>query len=280
MNYIKLVCKIADRYQEPFIAELMDLDFYGFEQFDDKLIAYVEKPRYNDSNRELIEQKLAGYLGASFIEIEDVAEKNWNETWEQSIQPQRVGRFLVKPTWSGEKPTEDEILLEIDPKMAFGTGYHATTRLMLRGLQNLNLKNQRVLDAGTGTGILAIAAVKLGAQSAIGFDIDPWSEQNAAENILINRVSDAVEIRLGSIDQIHENEMFDATLANINRNVILELIPMFVKHTQPGGTIYLTGLLEADEDIIRKKLSDEPVQIEDIFHEEEWILFSLKKDGL
>ncbi len=117
MNYIKLVCDIADRYQEPFIAELMDLDFYGFEQFDDKLIAYVEKPRYNDSNRELIEQKLAGYPGASFLEIEDVAEKNWNETWEQSIQPQRIGRFFVKPTWSGEKPTDDEILLEIDPNI-------------------------------------------------------------------------------------------------------------------------------------------------------------------
>ncbi|MEX0906228.1 MAG: 50S ribosomal protein L11 methyltransferase [Balneolaceae bacterium] len=277
MNYIKLVFKIADRYQEHFIAELMDLDFYGFEQFDDQLIAFVEKPRYNDANREYIEQLIAAFPGASFLETEDVAEQNWNQTWEQSIQPQRIGPFLVKPTWSAGQPAKDEILLEIDPKMAFGTGYHATTRLMLRQLTNLEFQGKKVLDAGTGTGILSIAAVKLGAKQAVGFDVDPWSEVNAKENSLINGVDENVEIRFGGIEQVHDKEVFDVTLANINRNVILELTDHLIKYTRPGGDICLSGLLDSDEDIIRNRLKDEPVEIIDFKQEEEWILFHLVK---
>lgn len=277
MNYLKLVFNLDEQYQELFIAELMDLDFYGFEQFDDQLIAFVEKPRYNDANREYIEQLVAVWPGASFQETEDIPEQNWNETWEQSIQPQRIGPFLVKPTWSGEQPSADEILLEIDPKMAFGTGYHATTRLMLKQLSGMELKGKRVLDAGTGTGILAIAAVKLGAKQAVGFDVDPWSEVNARENALINQADDKIVIRFGGMEQVDDEEIFDVTLANINRNVILELIPDLVKHTSEGGIICLSGLLDSDEDIIRSRLKDEPVEVVDFRQEEEWILFSLEK---
>ncbi|MCC5914478.1 MAG: 50S ribosomal protein L11 methyltransferase [Balneolaceae bacterium] len=275
MNYIKLVFQIDDRYQEQFIAELMDLDFYGFEQEDERLIAYVEKPRYNDSNREYIEQLIGIYPGAAFLETSDIAEQNWNQTWEESIQPQTIGKFLVRPTWSAAKPGSDQILLEIDPKMAFGTGYHATTRLILRQLSRINFKGMEVLDAGTGTGILAIAAVKLGAKSAIGFDLDPWSEKNALENAAQNGVEDQVDIRFGGIEQIRKEEMFDVALANINRNVILELIPILVQHTKKGGNICLTGLLDTDEDVVRERLSGEPVDIIDLQQEDEWILFHL-----
>lgn len=275
MNYIKLVFQIDDRYQEQFIAELMDLDFYGFEQEDERLIAYVEKPRYNDSNREYIEQLIGIYPGAAFLETSDIAEQNWNQTWEESIQPQSIGKFLVRPTWSAAEPDSDQILLEIDPKMAFGTGYHATTRLILRQLSRINFKGMEVLDAGTGTGILAIAAVKLGAKSSVGFDLDPWSEKNAIENAAQNGVENQVDIRFGGIEQIRKEEMFDVSLANINRNVILELIPILVQHTKKGGNICLTGLLDTDEDVVRERLSGEPVDIIDLQQEDEWILFHL-----
>jgi ribosomal protein L11 methyltransferase len=278
MNYVKLVFEIDEKYQELFIAELMELDFYGFEQFDDKLIAYVEKPRYNDTNREFIEQVIASFPGASFTETEDIEEKNWNETWEQTIQPQVIGPFLVKPTWASAQPAKGQILLEIDPKMAFGTGYHATTRLMLRQLEKLDFRDKLVLDAGTGTGILAIAAARLGAKKAIGFDFDPWSEANANENTLINGVSDRVEIRFGGIEQIRKNEIFDISLANINRNVILELIPVLMQHTKPGGVICLSGLLASDEDVVRERLVNEPVSVTDFKREEEWILFEIHVD--
>lgn len=279
MNYLKLIFDLEDRYQEQFIAELLDLDFYGFEQFDDKLIAYVEKPRYNDSNRERIEQLITIYPDASFSEIEDIEDQNWNETWEKTIQPQRIGTFLVKPTWSDEKPGTGELLLEIDPKMSFGTGYHATTRLMLRELESIDFKGKHVLDAGTGTGILAIAAVKLGAGKVIGFDNDPLCEINAKENVLINRTAKVVEIRLGGHEQIKEDERFDVTLANINRNVILEMLPTLINCTNEGGVICLTGLLDSDESAIRSQLAGEPVDITGFEHEDEWILFHLNKQG-
>ncbi|MEX0944711.1 MAG: 50S ribosomal protein L11 methyltransferase [Balneolaceae bacterium] len=277
MKYIQLEFMLPDSIHEQFIAELAEMDFYGFEQFDNRLVAYIETPRYNDSNRELIEQLVSLVPDASFCEKDQIEEKNWNEAWEQTIQPQRVGQFFIKPTWSLEEPESGEILLEIDPKMAFGTGYHATTRLILRQLSKIDFRQKMVMDAGTGTGILAIASVKLGAQKAIGFDIDPWSKNNAYENAMINGVSEQVYIRFGSLDQIKPEEFFDITLANINRNIILDLIPFFVEKTKISGSICLTGLLISDEEVIREKLQNEPVDIIDIQTEEEWILFHLIK---
>ncbi len=279
MKYIQLEFELEDRFHELFIAELTDLDFYGFEQFDNLLVAYIEAPRFNDTSREFIEQLISSFPGAHYKEKDQIEEKNWNEVWEQTIQPQRIGSFLVKPTWSDEKALNHEILLEIDPKMAFGTGYHATTRLILKEMERIDFQNKSVLDAGTGTGILAIASVKLGADKAVGFDIDPWSKENAHENALINGVTDQVEIRYGSTEQIGEAEKFDIILANINRNIILEWIPFFVNHTSKNGVICLTGLLDTDESAIRDRLQDLPVNILDLKHENEWILFHLKKSS-
>lgn len=277
MNYLRVEFKLSPDLHEFFIAELIDLDFYGFEQFDDKLVAYIDKQRFNDSNREYLEQLISAYSGDSFLEFEDIPEQNWNETWEQTIQPQRIGKFLVKPTWSKEIPAEDEILLEIDPKMSFGTGYHATTRLMLRQIQEIQLGRKNVLDAGTGTGILAIAAVKLGASKAVGFDNDSWSRDNARENTLLNRVDESVEIRFGGIETVDDLESFDVTLANINRNVLLEILPFLVSHTKEGGIICLSGLLEKDEDAIRDKVEKLPAQVTAFEQEEEWILMQILK---
>jgi ribosomal protein L11 methyltransferase len=279
IKYLKLIFQIPDESQELLIAELMDMDFYGFEQFDDKLIAYVESSRFNDTNREYIEQIVTVYPGASFVEMDGVEEKNWNESWEQTIRPQQIGRFLVRPTWSHEQTPKDKILLEIDPKMAFGTGYHATTRLMLRKFSDIDFLNKTVLDAGTGTGILAIAAIKLGAKKAVGFDIDTWSQQNAFENALINGVETDFDIRLGGFEQVRKQEQFDITVANINRNVILEYCETLIKHTKPSGVICLSGLLESDESIIRDRLNKLPVHILGLEYEEEWILFHLEKTG-
>lgn len=279
MSYLKFVFSIPEHLHEHFIAELMDLDFYGFEQFDDELIAYVEKRRFNDSNREHIEQLTALFPGSSVREMDEVEEQNWNEGWEKSIQPQVIGSFLVKPTWSDAKPAERQILLEIDPKMAFGTGYHATTRLALRKISELECTGLRVMDAGTGTGILGIAAIKKGASNVAGFDTDPWSENNAVENTYINEVQDRFDVRLGGIEQIGDNEMFDFSIANINRNVILEILEFLAEQTNPGGQVLVTGLLHTDEAVIRQKLSALPLKVIDMTSEDEWILFHLKKES-
>lgn len=280
MNFIQLEFYLPDDLHEQFIAELLDHDFHGFEQKENKLVAYIEAPRYNDTVREFIEQMVLLVPDTSFKEIASIEERNWNEVWEQTIQPQRIGPFLVKPTWSHEKAMISDILLEIDPKMAFGTGYHETTRLMLRQIPLIDFTDKVVMDAGTGTGILAIAAIKSGASMSIGFDVDPWSDVNARENAIINRVDDQLDIRLGGAEVIKDSEYFDIILANINRNVIMDLIPFFVNRTKSGGTIMLTGLLDRDELMIREKLIDEPVDILDLRQEGEWILFQLRKHEL
>lgn len=280
MNYLKLILEVSDDHQEYLIAELMDMDFYGFEQHDDRLIAYVEKPRFNDTNREVIEQMVASLPGASFVELSDLAEENWNATWEESIQPQTIGSFFVRPTWSVEQPPEGKTVLEIDPKMSFGTGYHATTRLMLHQIDRLNCEGKRVLDAGTGTGILAIAACKKGASRVIGFDFDPWSERNANENALINGVGSRLEIRLGGFEQVEDEDPFDLVLANINRNVILEFLGDMIQKLNADGILSLSGLLSTDEERLREELKKYPVQIFGLEREEEWMMLQIEKTKL
>lgn len=190
MDYIELRISIKDDFQELLIAELFDRDFEGFEQDDDLLVATIPANRFDDSKREEIE-RLVMALGtdSSILSEKVIGPQNWNEEWERTIQPQTIGKFFVHPTWkSHDGDLGDKIELMIDPKMAFGTGYHATTRVMLEWIPEVVQASDKVLDAGTGTGILGIAALKLGAESVFGFDIDEWSETNAKENILLNEV--------------------------------------------------------------------------------------------
>ncbi|MDX1592316.1 MAG: 50S ribosomal protein L11 methyltransferase, partial [Balneolaceae bacterium] len=190
---------------------------------------------------------------------------------------QTIGKFFVKPTWADAAPSGDQIFLEIDPKMAFGTGYHATTRLVLNQLGDHTVRGKEVLDAGTGSGILAIAAAKLGATRVLGFDIDPWSRDNAVENIYLNDVAGTVEFRFGGMEVVDDHEKFDLILANINRNVILELLPSFAEHARDGASILLTGLLHTDEQVLRDHLENLPLTVEMLTREDEWICFRLLK---
>lgn len=272
MKYIKLVIVIDDPYQENLIAELQEMDFDAFEQQDNKIITFVVKERFNDVHREYIERLLAGYPGNGFIQSEEVvADQNWNEAWEQTIKPQQIGPFFVKPTWSRTEPPSEAILLEIDPKMSFGTGYHETTRLILKLLPDIVRPGHKVLDVGTGTGILAIAALKLNAEYAFGFDIDTWSITNARENMLLNKVEERMEVELGSVDVIPSGKEFDLILANINRNTLLDLMESLVRHLSEGGNLILSGLLESDEARIGREAERRGLKKIKKVREKEWI---------
>ncbi|MEX0722192.1 MAG: 50S ribosomal protein L11 methyltransferase [Balneolaceae bacterium] len=251
MDYIRLTLSLQDDLHEYLIAELHDMDFEGFEQEDDILIATIPSNRYDDTKREELEKRMFALGGSSAILNEEIiTPQNWNEEWERTIKPQVIGRFFVHPTWSAfEEKHQDKIELLIDPKMAFGTGYHATTRVILEWLPEVINLGDKVLDAGTGTGILGIAALKLGAESAFGFDIDEWSEINARENILLNKVEN-FEVKIGSTEVIPPEEKYDIILANINRNALIELVPELINHLKKDGLLLLSGLLKEDEDSI------------------------------
>ena len=266
MPFIKLEIEIPDEYQEMLIAELDAMDFSGFDQYDDHMVAWINAADMNDVNREAIEQLLLGIgKGAHIRSEEQVADTNWNEQWEQTIQPMKVGRFYITPSWArgGEGENDpDLIILEIDPKMSFGTGYHETTRIMLRmmpeAIQELRERLQKpadwqpeTLDAGTGTGILGIAAIKLGAKSVFGFDIDDWSSVNTEENVLLNGVEGQFTVVQGDKGVIPDGATYDLVLANINRNILEDMSETLTGRLRQGGTLMLSGLLENDEEIIR-----------------------------
>lgn len=278
MKYVKLVIRLDDRYQETLIAELLELDFQGFEQQDDHLIAYKKKWGYDDAVRQDVADILDGFSSKGVIESEEVfEEQNWNQQWEATIKAREIGQFLIKPTWSETKIPEDKILIEIDPKMAFGTGYHETTRLVLQKLPDIIKKRDEVLDAGTGTGILSIAALKLGAASAFGFDIDEWSFSNAHENATLNGVSDRFTIKSGSVETIEAGKKFDVILANINRNVIADLLDVFIDHLKENGKMLLSGLMTNDRAYILSRSGMKKLTLVDQSHENDWIALSLRK---
>lgn len=249
MDYLRITISIPNDYQELLIAELFDMDFEGFEEEDNVLIASIQAQNFDDTMREEMEQMLFKYGEAHIVSEELIAPQNWNEQWEQSIRPQTIGKFYVRPTWGPEIDDDELIELLIDPKMAFGTGYHATTRLLLEWIPEVVKEGADILDAGTGTGILAIAALKVGASSAFGFDIDEWSKDNAEENMELNKVQN-FEVELGSIEVIPEGKQYDVILANINRNALMELIPLLSHFLKPGGKLMLSGLLTTDESTI------------------------------
>lgn len=277
MEYVELRISLKDDFHELLIAELFDLDFEGFEQEDDLLVATIPTHRFDDSKREEIELKLMSFGGEpSILSERIIAPQNWNEEWERTIKPQTIGKFYVHPTWSTfDGDLGDKIELLIDPKMAFGTGYHATTRVMLEWLPEVIKEGDKVLDAGTGTGILAIAALKLGAESAFGFDIDEWSETNARENILLNKVEN-LEVKLGSTEVIPDGEKYDVILANINRNALIELIPELLKYLIKDGHLLLSGLLEEDEEVMFKQPALQKLTYIDTRQHLEWIAILFK----
>ena len=278
MDYLRLTISIADEYQEILIAELFDMDFDGFEEKEENiLIATIPTNHFDDSKRESIEKILYTISKGSRILTEEIIHpQNWNEAWERSIVPQTIGKFYVRPTWGEKMDTDDHIELIIDPKMAFGTGYHATTRLLLEWLPEVISLNDTVLDAGTGTGILALGALKLGAASAFGFDIDEWSEDNARENMILNQIEN-LEVKLGSVDTIPMGAQYDVIVANINRNALLELIPILTNYLKEDGKMLLSGLLVEDESKIKSITKKEHLLHVGTRQEQEWIAMLLHK---
>ncbi|AHF15350.1 50S ribosomal protein L11 methyltransferase [Niabella soli] len=177
-------------------------------------------------------------------EVKELAAQNWNALWESNFEPVLVDDFVaVRASFHPPFPAAQHEVL-INPKMSFGTGHHATTWLMMQQMQTIDFKNKSVFDFGTGTGILAILAKKLGAASIRATDLDEWSIANAKENFEIN---DAAGIELILSDSANQQRTFDVILANINKNILLATIPQLKAQLTPGGTLLLSGLLASDE---------------------------------
>lgn len=206
------------------------------------------------------------------LAISSVEDRNWNETWEKSIQPVKIGsRLVVKPSWHSYNSSPDQVVITIDPKMSFGTGHHETTRLVARLLERHISRRAIVLDIGTGTGILSIAAIRLGAGSALGIDTDEWSYHNALENIRLNHVTEEISLRQCSLPDLPPVPRYDIVMANIQRNVILPLLPEMKLRLLPDGKVLLSGLLQEEKKETVDTLHAHGFRVIEELQENEWI---------
>jgi ribosomal protein L11 methyltransferase len=260
------------------------LSIEGFEGFweDGKILrAYIAEDRWHPDRLDGLRMNLTRItsdlaLPPPSLTLTPVADRNWNRSWEETIRPIRVTeRIVIAPTWHPFTAGAGDIVLTIDPKMSFGTGYHETTRLMLGLLERHVTSGARILDAGTGTGILAIAALKLGAASALGFDTDEWSYANAIENGRLNGVSGLFTVRQCDLPSINESG-FDLIAANIQKNIIEEMLPGLVSRLAPAGTLLVSGLLTGDRDSITAALTGEGLVLADERREGEWTAYAGK----
>jgi ribosomal protein L11 methyltransferase len=214
----------------------------------------------------------------SFTIEENIYEnKNWNEEWEQSINVIEVtNKIVIKPTFRNYNTKPGQVILVIDPKMSFGTGEHQTTKLVLMLLEKYVTTGARVLDVGSGSGILAIASVKLGARHAIALDIDEWCFDNAVENSKLNNVNDSIEVIQGEITDIKESG-FDMILANIQKNILIEIAPDIYNRLKPGGIAILSGLLDYDEADIKTEFTALGLKFLELKNLDSWIALVFQK---
>ena len=263
---------------EPFNAEILssilwELNIDGINEEVNclKVFAQDESVTTDSIESELNLLKENKLLREFSVQENFIVEKNWNEEWEKSREVVHVTeKIVIKPTFKDYEPKSGEIVLTLDPKMSFGTGDHQTTKICLKFIEKYIKPGMKVLDAGSGTAILGIAAAKLDAGKVIAFDIDDWCYENGIENTQLNNVVDKVEIKKCELKDIEENN-FDLIIANIQKNILLELAKGFKSRINSGGILILSGLLEMDKDAIVSKYSEVGFIEIDYLKMDDWI---------
>jgi ribosomal protein L11 methyltransferase len=275
-TYIEVEILTEPLLFDDLVGILSGREFEGFWEEGSTLRAYIRSELWNGVRRKELEDLTASFAMEHDLPLPSIAtrlieDKNWNEIWEAGIQPIRVSdRLIVAPTWNPYAPSEGEIVVTIDPKMSFGTGHHETTRLMVQLIEKHLRPGDTMLDVGTGTGILAIAGIKLGAGSAVGVDNDEWSFSNARENVSLNGVESTVSIMLGEIKDVPRGS-FDLVAANIQRGIIEQILPEMRSRLKANGRLLLSGLLDIDREPILAALAAQGLQVIDELKEKEWI---------
>ena len=249
MKYIELSVPCTDETRrEILMAELSDFPFESFCEEEDRLKAYMPEPEYARCEPEIAQWLRDKGLPCT---AEALPDRNWNEVWESNFEPIEVeGRCRIRAPFHPRNPA-CEYDIEIMPKMSFGTGHHATTYLMAAELLDSDPSGLRGLDMGSGTGVLAILAVLRGAVHMDAVDIDEWAYENGTENIEANGMTGRVQPLLGDAGLL-TGRHYDFILANINRNILLRDMEAYRDALAPGGTLTVSGILEADIEAIER----------------------------
>lgn len=269
MDTVELTLAVPELEHDRYIG-LLDDRATGFRQTHAALTAYVPTDAWTDAVREQLTARLQADGYGEALTVRRLQDRNWNAVWEDSIAPIRVGPFLLCGR-STDVPSihADAVPLRIDPKMSFGTGHHATTRLALQLLVDAVADGDRVIDVGTGTGVLAIAACRLGARSVVAVDNNPKAVANARENVVVNDVGHCVRVREGSIEAVPDDRV-DVVVANITRDTLLDLLPGLCSRLTDDGALLLSGLLTSDRPQMLDALTDHTLTVDDEVSENGW----------
>jgi len=214
-------------------------------------------------------------------ELSSVSTEDWSTSWKANFKPLRVGqRLLIVPSWEEAHARPDDIVLRLDPGMAFGTGGHETTRLCLELLEQIMddmpiMHSPAVLDLGTGSGILAMAAIQLGAGRVCAVDIDPQAVEVARENLAANGLAEQVECSTTPLESMTEH--FDVILANILAEELVRLAPFLADRLAPGGSLVLSGILAEKEGLVRTGFAPLPLQYLTTLQAGEWVALHYRK---
>ena len=252
--------ELMDDVRDVLMALVGEAGFESFEETAEGLTGYVQQGAFSQP---LLDEQLTMMPFEGVIinyKVGEAEDKDWNEQWEtEGFEPIVVNQRCIVHDGrhlDGIQLQDFDISVEIDAKLAFGTGTHATTQMMLATLLEQPLQGKRVLDCGCGTGILGIVALKAGADSCTGYDIDEWSTENTRHNAVINHVIERLEIYLGDASVLKSVEgLFDVVLANINRNILLNDMEAFRQMMAPGALLLLSGFYVADVALLVEKAS-------------------------
>lgn len=209
------------------------------------------------------------------IQRREIAEEDWAHGWKEHFHPLRIGRVVIKPSWRQWDASPDELVVELDPGMAFGTGLHPTTKLMIEGLQEHVKPGMRALDLGTGSAILAIAAAMLGA-SVTALDISDVAVEVARANVAANGLQDRITVGEGSIEAVHDRQ-FDLIFANIIASVLIDLAPQLAAALELGAAVLASGIVDERVEGVRQALEDAGLVVEKGRQDADWWLLVARK---
>jgi ribosomal protein L11 methyltransferase len=267
--YIEYAFKVAPLQpaSDILIAELGAAGFESFVEEEDGVLAYIQKKEYKQD----VLEDVSILNNPNFVikyEIKEIEQENWNATWESNFEPILVDDVcMIRAPFHESKSIEYDIVIE--PKMSFGTGHHETTHMMLQHLLVMNIKDKRVLDMGSGTGVLAILAAMKGATVIDAIDIDHWCYLNAVENIERNNVP-KINVYEGDASLL-KNKQYDLIIANINRNILLQDIPKYASCLSTKGVLLLSGFYKDDLSLINEACQKVQLKFENNIEKNNWV---------
>lgn len=303
-SWFEIACDVPEEYSEvvaDFLTQLsgtgvcvdnLSVDAFSTSEIPDSIRVVIKAYLPADSDYMSRMQEVEFFISELSRRYPDVVfgpttlsavnTEDWSSSWKVHFKPLRVGkRLLIVPTWEEAVQLSDDLVIRIDPGMAFGTGGHETTRLCLELLESVMengplLTTPSLLDLGTGSGILAMAASLLGAGRILALDIDPDAIDVARENLALNQLSDQIECGTDPLESL--TERFDIILANILAEELVRLAPYLTERLNPGGSLILSGILAEKEQLVRQGFASQPLKYLQTVCAGEWVAMLYRKE--